>query len=1423
MSDIGKSALKNLIDTAVVENETGAITGTVMNGVLQDTVDTLANGENLDAGSIKTANIADGAITTAKVANGAITEGKIGSGAVTSGKIGDGAVTAAKIGSKAVETAKLDDAAVTTAKIADGAVTADKVGAGAVTAGKIGAKAVTTAKLDDKAVTTAKVDDSAITTDKIANGNVTTAKINDGAVSADKIGSSAVTEAKIADGAVTSDKIAAGGITSAKINDGAVTTAKIADGAVTSDKLGAGAVTTTKIYDGNVTGAKIADNTITGAKIASNTIETGNIKAKAVTTAKIDDAAVDTAQIKDSAVTTDKLATSAVTTVKVNDGAVTTAKIASSAVTTAKIADGNVTTAKISDSNVTTAKIADANVTTAKIADEAVTTAKIADDAITTDKVADGAITDDKLANPISVSQDAEAGTTTITVGEDSYDVATEPVSVSQNTLYIGGTPICNVSGYDYLGVATPSTSPGTPNQKVFYIGGTGTYNNFGTEKIVNDGCIGLFVYSGEWSFTNIPVAVSYFQLCAGLDPKQNITASSFNHLMGIVDLYDFRVLPGTDLQGYKFKIQYISFNDYAAEKFYFQLRASNDNWSNQIYKEFQVAKSSLRRGEFIEGKVTMPTINIDVYFKVRISNDFAAGSSFANTGNSLPLNITNVSIFEVNTNETFNTINNKIQLSDSVIANILHRLNGAIVDDFEVTSSTRFFENTGIPAGSKIKFVCNSRTGSTDADMYLFRSNNTYITFKTQISTGDTKEITVDEDFAFLYLYVSNATVDGTLSLLLPGVLPESYETTIAEIESDIQDILPQLPNKVEIVSSNRLDYASRLVDYTIASNGVITPLTVDPGIWCLVNFAYVKGLSKIIFGINGVAGRRIYNYAFYDANKNYIANSYVYSYASGTITVIDVPAGAVYFCATVSNGQTKDQINAGETILPYEEYYHYFYTGTDKDGIKWIFKPDPNDTDLINKINDIVENGPEYEITPFVPNKIYSVCNDISDSTDIVGKRNYTLNLFADHLFILNKPQKLFFEKTKCDKLPIYPKFQTYPNVVFNEDGSNVKTTEKNIKIDGIVEPITFNQVTTRTSHVASGFPKILCIGDSVTEGYLANINKPYTNAPNAYWAWIMTHFMFDQHQANDASKYKALMIGHKNVVSFQSKYYDGTMLNGRACAEGKGGASLNSYLTAQYHGDGSGETDARLNPFYNPDKEGTVKFSVEYWLNRYRTMDNNGNRLYFDANQSTTGNAGETNIGYLADGTQSGFYIGSAVTNTTAFDVCEPTHIIVQLGYNDADNDQYTINMQTLLSIIKQELPNCFIGLSLPDCPGTYFPELYPQFNRDNADQYPVSYFMNPAQSSHAKFNSMNRKIKALENIKDKIYYIPNFFISPTAESAPVRVSQEAEFLSTESDKDRFFIQSYSAPYLHPNNHAHAVWGYENYAWIKYTLSL
>ena len=43
-----------------------------------------------------------------------------------------------------------------------------------------------------------------------------------------------------------------------------------------------------------------------------------------------------------------------------------------------------------------------------------------------------------KCLGPISVSQNASTGKTTITIGSESFDVATQPVSVSQNTLSIG-------------------------------------------------------------------------------------------------------------------------------------------------------------------------------------------------------------------------------------------------------------------------------------------------------------------------------------------------------------------------------------------------------------------------------------------------------------------------------------------------------------------------------------------------------------------------------------------------------------------------------------------------------------------------------------------------------------------------------------------------------------------------------------------------------------------------------------------------------------------------------------------------------------------------------------------------------------------------------------------------------------------------
>ena len=58
-------------------------------------------------------------------------------------------------------------------------------------------------------------------------------------------------------------------------------------------------------------------------------------------------------------------------------------------------------------------------------------------------------------------------------------------------------------SGYQFIGIATPSTTPGTPDQKVFYIGSAGTYPNFGP-SVVPDGNLGVFYYDSDWHFGTV-------------------------------------------------------------------------------------------------------------------------------------------------------------------------------------------------------------------------------------------------------------------------------------------------------------------------------------------------------------------------------------------------------------------------------------------------------------------------------------------------------------------------------------------------------------------------------------------------------------------------------------------------------------------------------------------------------------------------------------------------------------------------------------------------------------------------------------------------------------------------------------------------------------------------------------------------------
>lgn len=106
--------------------------------------------------------------------------------------------------------------------------------------------------------------------------------------------------------------------------------------------------------------------------------------------------------------------------------------------------------------------------------------------------------------------------------------------------------------GYQFAGVATPSTDPGTPDQNVFYIAGPGTYANF-SNVTVDDGYIGVFAYNGSWTNVMVVVGKNYDAAIAALQLAFNVFKSEDDVKTDLI--FDVQIgyddLTLTDANGY--------------------------------------------------------------------------------------------------------------------------------------------------------------------------------------------------------------------------------------------------------------------------------------------------------------------------------------------------------------------------------------------------------------------------------------------------------------------------------------------------------------------------------------------------------------------------------------------------------------------------------------------------------------------------------------------------------------------------------------------------------------------------------------------------------------------------------------------------------------------------------------------------------
>lgn len=101
-------------------------------------------------------------------------------------------------------------------------------------------------------------------------------------------------------------------------------------------------------------------------------------------------------------------------------------------------------------------------------------------------------------------------------------------------------------AGYQYAGIATPSTNPGTPDVRVFYIAKTaGVYSNF-NDITIGDGEVSILKWDSSWNKDNLEIATSaqFFRL------NRQVNGGEENYIYGTT----LAVLPHI-YQGFQLKV----------------------------------------------------------------------------------------------------------------------------------------------------------------------------------------------------------------------------------------------------------------------------------------------------------------------------------------------------------------------------------------------------------------------------------------------------------------------------------------------------------------------------------------------------------------------------------------------------------------------------------------------------------------------------------------------------------------------------------------------------------------------------------------------------------------------------------------------------------------------------------------------------
>lgn len=444
--------------------------------------------------------------------------------------------------------------------------------------------------------------------------------------------------------------------------------------------------------------------------------------------------------------------------------------------------------------------------------------------------------------------------------------------------------------------------------------------------------------------------------------------------------------------------------------------------------------------------------------------------------------------------------------------------------------------------------------------------------------------------------------------------------------------------------------------------------------------------------------------------------------------------------------------------------------------------------------------ESFPNFDL--MFPVTVYNVANDIGYKTAgqthtgprLALKRNFSATLYLDNFIqsATSEPGRMSFKNGGIRKIvPAYSPVITSgaienPNL---NGGQNVYEEAVTCAIVGNTENEQTRVIKNRSvlnSASKDKTPTILIIGDSVSFGQDA-----YFPDSNAKWNYtmILNHLFAGDKQQNGGSGYGFRTVG---TISFTD-------------AEGR----------KSYNESYSGTTLQGSGLFTNPKfLDGNGAFSFSNWLQKYRTCNANGARLYFDANKSTTGTAGANNKGYLEDGSDSGLMIGSSISNTLSIDVYEPTHVFCFHCSNGAISKA---DYDLFISRVRATFPAAVIGLGTPHVAGTYFPSHYPDVYRPAIWDYDQTY--NNRQVSTARVLLANYCDEAAES--NKVFVLPTMWVTPAADAFSCITINDPWTDIKGGGNDKLMPVGQRVD-VHVGSKAQAAYAYQIYSWLKWTAA-